>query len=79
MPPGRVSFVGKVEQFESDLDRFCDLVGITRPQIVEANRSTSDSVRPGQSKYAERMSRSSLDRINHLFAKDFERFGYEVL
>lgn len=75
----KVSFIGRVEQFEADLDRFCELVGITRPQIVEANRSTSDDAGPGRPKYAKRMSRASLDRINELFAGDFERFGYELL
>ena len=75
----KVDFVGKVENFEPDFHRFCELVGIDRPKITVANRSNLDDLGSSTIRYAQRMSRRSLDRINELFATDFEFFGYSML
>ncbi len=76
----RADFIGKVETFEADFNGFCDFVGIPPPSIVTSNASPdgykSDE---GIHKYAGRMSRRSLDRINDLFGQDFALFDYEVL
>lgn len=76
----RVDFVGKVESFDADFTRFCDYVGIETPTIVTSNVSQDvrDLPDPG-SRYASRMSRRSLDRINELFRQDFAFFDYAVL
>jgi len=75
-----VDFVGKVEDFDSDFARFCASVGIDTPQVALANVTEGEPAPDaGGPKYAGRMSRRSLDRINELFAKDFEYFGYEML
>lgn len=74
-------FVGKVEQFEDDFHRFCDYVDIEPPVIRLSNVSEHETERTtGDTyKYAGRMSRRTLDRINELFAEDFERFGYDMI
>ena len=76
----QVGFVGKVENFESDFDGFCKFVGIDVPVVAAANISeTSQHVPAGGSRYAGRMSRPALDRVNELFAADFDYFGYDRL
>lgn len=73
-------FVGKVEHFSHDFAAFCALIDIAVPDIrvqnVTADQPTGSNC---YSRYASRMSRKSLDRINDLFARDFELFGYERL
>ncbi|WP_245445557.1 sulfotransferase family 2 domain-containing protein [Mesorhizobium kowhaii] len=76
-----VGFVGKVEQFEHDFHRFCDYVDI-EPPVVQLSNVSEHETEPTTGdtcKYAGRMSRRALDRINELFAKDFELFGYDML
>lgn len=75
----KVDFVGKVETFELDLQKFCDFVGIRCPEITNANFSNEVELVSGSFRYTERMSRRSLDHLNELFAKDFEYFQYEML
>lgn len=76
----RVDFLGKIETFEADFSRFCNYVGIEAPAIITSNVSyASHNSNRSASKYACRMSRGSLDRINDLFREDFALFGYEVL
>ena len=77
----RVGFIGKVENFAADFDAFCDYVGIDAPAIVssnvsEQNEGSQNDLGP---RYADRMSKRSIDRINELFRDDFERFQYEPL
>jgi hypothetical protein len=74
-----VDFVGKVETFEADLRRFCDHVGITslpttNKNVVELNPASSLGY-IGY-KYVDRMSAHAVNKINRLFEKDFELFGY---
>lgn len=76
----KVGFVGKVEQFDADFERFCDFVAIEQPAIQVANVSTGQVQQAtGESRYAARMSRAALDRINELFALDFDYFGYTMV
>jgi hypothetical protein len=73
-------FIGKVEDFENDFSRFCKLVKIEPPTIVRSNVGEPvENGWSGDAKYASRMSRRALDRINELFRADFELFGYERL
>lgn len=77
----RAGFIGKVEAFEDEFRRFCSYVGIHQPLIVTSNVSqhTKSCDELCISRYASRMSRRSLDRINELFSDDFDRFQYERL
>ena len=75
----KVDFLGRVETFDQDFGAFCDFVGIDAPAIKSANRSGDDGSGTVGPKYADRMSRRSLDRINDLFHFDFEYFGYAKL
>ena len=73
-------FVGKVESFQSDFQRFCAFAGIDPPEIINANVSEQmEALEASSSKYAGRMSRRSLDRVNDLFQEDFRLFDYERL
>ncbi len=66
--------------FGEEFERFCAFIGIETPPIMLRNTSDRAQHRPrGYSRYAGRMSRKALDRINDLFARDFELFGYELL
>jgi hypothetical protein len=73
-----VDFVGKVENFEDEVERLCTIIGIPIPAKESAN--VTDAL-PDPSllnyRYVSRMSRVSIDRINRLFADDFATFGYE--
>jgi Sulfotransferase family len=75
-----VSFVGRVEHFETDFQDFLLRVGITGP-IERINANVSNSIDAATDdlskyKYASLMSVRSIDKINALFAADFEIFGY---
>lgn len=74
----RVDFVGKVENFEDEVERLCGLIGIPIPAKESAN-VTGGLPDPSllNYRYVSRMNRASIDRINHLFADDFVTFGYE--
>jgi len=72
-----VDFLGKVENFEADVERLCALIGIPAP--ARENQNVTDLPRdlsPSNYRYASRMGRAAIDRINHLFADDFATFGY---
>jgi hypothetical protein len=73
-----VDFVGKVENFEDEVERLCTLIGIPLPAKENANVSDAEQGSSQLSyRYVSRMSRGAIDRINHLFANDFATFGYE--
>ncbi len=72
------SFIGRVEDFEHDVDEFCTQVGIEIPARMNENVRASAAADTAQRyRYAERMSRAAIDRINFLFDEDFGRFGYD--
>lgn len=73
------TFIGKVESFQEDFTRLCSEIGIETPQVILSNISDAQGANYARqnSKYAGRMSRMSLDRINDLFKSDFEIFDYE--
>lgn len=74
----RVDFVGHVERFERDFDRFCRRVGITPDRRDNANVSDAAPVTadPDTPRYLAQMNAATLSRINALFARDFEIFGF---
>ena len=75
-----VDFIGQVETFEADFRRFLSEVGIQESEEVNENvvdlvgASASD---PSGYRYVARMNERSKARINELFVRDFELFGYE--
>ena len=75
-----VQFVGRVEEFESDFAKFCDLVGLDNVDRVNANVVVEPIV-GGEGriayKYIDRMDKKSIDKINILFQRDFELFDYQ--
>lgn len=75
-----VDFVGRVEQFEACFREFLDRAGIDPPDPVNANvvdLQGGSAENPFGYRYADRMSARSIDKINALFAADFEIFGYD--
>lgn len=77
-----VAIIGRVENFEADFRDFLARVGIE--QVEAANANVADLVgasatNPYGYRYADRMNSRSIDKINELFAKDFDLFGYEKL
>lgn len=77
----RATFIGRVENFEEDFLRLLDMLDIP-PEGIEARNSNVDEEAPtaiSAYKYPSRMSGRSIDKINALFASDFELFDYERL
>lgn len=75
-----VDFVGKVETFEEDFERFLKMVGIEEVSRANANvvdLEGSSSSNPFGYRYVDRMKPASIQKINRLFSRDFELFGYE--
>jgi hypothetical protein len=77
-----VDFVGKVEDFETDFQDFLGRVGITEVQrrnsnVVELAGDAANN--PFGYRYISRMNKDSLDKINQLFKRDFDLFGYEQI
>lgn len=75
-----VDFVGKVETFESDFQRFISEVGIENVEMSNANISDLQSnaeCNPFGYRYVDRMNSASRNRINDLFDRDFALFGYK--
>jgi hypothetical protein len=74
------NFVGKIEAFESDFQRFISEVGIRHVEMTNANvvdLNGDAETNPFGYRYVNRMNSASRNRINHLFDRDFELFGYE--
>lgn len=81
-----VDWIGHVECFEADFDRFCEQTGLRIETRVDANRSDLMPVirsverplemRPDEHDYLDRLTRISIQRINRNFAADFELLGY---
>jgi hypothetical protein len=74
-----IDFVGKVEYFERDFDAFCSLVGISVPERVNDNVTTSvgSNGGAGRPRYLDRMTDATIAKINRLFREDFVLFDYE--
>jgi hypothetical protein len=74
------NFIGKVESFEVDFGRFLSLVGIHQVPTINLNVSgplDGPATNPCAYRYVDRMNSKSIDKINRLFASDFEFFGYD--
>jgi hypothetical protein len=72
-------FVGRVESFEADFARFCQLVGLSQLPQINTNvveLSQSSSLGDVGYRYVDRMSAESIQKINSMFAEDFDLFGY---
>jgi hypothetical protein len=79
--PGKqvVDFIGKVENFEDDFEALCARLDVPKPEAVNVNvynDKIPDSLE-GRPRYVDRMNRRSIDKVNELFARDFELFGYD--
>lgn len=74
-----VDFIGKVESFESDFHALCKHVKIN-PSTTDSDNVDVSPITDGQGyKSIHSMSRASIDRINQLFRKDFDLFGYGMV
>jgi hypothetical protein len=75
------NFIGRVESFEESFSSFCKLLGIISLDKNNDNVSAREAepLSTENFRYVGRMSRSSIQKINYLFQKDFEIFGYQML
>ena len=74
-----VDYIGRVEQFEADFQTFLGQVGIAplppvNWNVVELEGGAASN--PHGYRYVDRMNARSITKINRLFARDFELFGY---
>ena len=74
-------FIGRVENFEADFRRFLTLVDIDASELPTGNANVVDlegsaASSPFGYRYVDRMNPRSIEKINRLFQRDFEIFGY---
>jgi hypothetical protein len=77
-----VSYIGRVEDFETDFAVFCARIGIAPPYPANQNVSPPiEGLAPsaGGYRYTGLMDRAAIDKINRLFEDDFALFGYPLL
>lgn len=76
-----VDFLGKVETFEDDFVKLLDFLKISDSYNLEnANVNHLGGEESSTTyKYISKMSKASIEKINHLFEKDFQLFGYEMM
>jgi hypothetical protein len=77
-----VDFIGRVETFEADFQEL--LARLQIEQVITGNANVVDlegnaAQNPFGYRYIDRMSSRSIDKINRLFARDFELFHYEPI
>jgi hypothetical protein len=75
-----VNFIGRVESFEADFQEFCSRAGIDPMEPVNSNVVDLEGAganNPFRYRYVNRINAASIDKINRLFAEDFNLFGYE--
>ena len=77
-----VNFIGKIENFENDLETLTSRVGIDN--LESGNLNIVDIVgrsleNPFGYRYLHLMNSSSITKINRLFSNDFEQFAYEQI
>ncbi|WP_199920164.1 sulfotransferase family 2 domain-containing protein [Polynucleobacter asymbioticus] len=72
-------FIGKVENFESDFAQLAKQLDLGELSQINSNTiepNAQSSFGPVGYRYVDRMSASSIQKINLLFKDDFELFGY---
>lgn len=75
-----VDVVGRVESFDVDFDALLARCGLSGLPRVDANVSAvGDESSAADYRHARRLSRRTLDKINVLFRRDFELFGYAMI
>jgi hypothetical protein len=77
-----VDYIGRVEDFEADFRGFLGHVAVDQVQSITANvveREGGAASNPFGYRYVDRMNGRSIAKINRLFERDFELFGYERL
>jgi hypothetical protein len=73
-----VHYIMRVESIDEDIARLLPVLGIAEIDHVNANVREPLRESSGEPKYVSRMDRASVDKINALFARDFELFGYDM-
>ncbi|MEO7932236.1 MAG: class I SAM-dependent methyltransferase [Chthoniobacterales bacterium] len=75
-----VDFIGKVENFEDDFQTFLTKNELTDVPKLNANvEELETGGHVSAYRYVDRMNARSIEKINRLFAADFELFGYTML
>ncbi|MCF8262454.1 MAG: sulfotransferase family protein [Melioribacteraceae bacterium] len=77
-----VDFIGRVENFEDDFKIFLSKIDIDSVESINANVSGKTNI-PEESRneyrYTNRMKPKTIEKINRVFEKDFELFGYKMI
>ena len=72
-----MDFIGKEETFDKDFKRLCSRIGVS-PKIRSKN-VINDRKSGEKYKYLDKYDQETLSFVNHVYKKDFEEFGYEVI
>jgi hypothetical protein len=77
-----VNFIGRIENFEIDFQKFLSSVKINSAHQLNANVVDLEgdmSNNPFGYRYVNRMSARSIEKINRLFERDFDLFDYKQI
>ncbi|MBR7801557.1 sulfotransferase family 2 domain-containing protein [Undibacterium fentianense] len=78
-----VDFVGKVESFEEDFARLCELYGLEPASTVSVNQTPASELPKVQAihgfRYAKLFEPQNIEKINAVFKSDFVHFNYPIL
>ena len=68
--PSYVDFIGRVETYQSDFDRLCEKINITKSCLPVLNKSNHAA-------YTKYYDKTTADIVASLYAEDIEYFGYK--
>jgi hypothetical protein len=66
-----VDMVGKTENLESDFEKVCDRIGVSKA-LSHSNKTRYSK------NYESRYTKECIKKINRIYAKDFSYFGYQL-
>jgi hypothetical protein len=71
-----IDWHGRVENLEEDFSELAQLIGVEENLLPPQNMHTQPSDRL---KYLDKYERSTVEKVNYIYKKDFEYFNYEIL
>ena len=68
--PSTIDFIGKVESYQEDFDKLCDIVGIPRKNLPVTNKSN-------HTRYSDYYNDETRNIVSQIYSEDIEFFKYK--